>query len=117
MKYNEQYDADYDKNSGNWLDEKCDDIECEFCKDRPRVAPIWIKTIYELPLEEDADEMGLVWAFWNNEVVLSHYNSVRCSDMWNIAITMWKPKPKVKRPEPPGWKLTAEIQGALQEDE
>ena len=34
-KYNGQYDAHYDDEKDEWLEDKCDDLDCEFCKDRP----------------------------------------------------------------------------------
>lgn len=33
--YSEEYDAHYNKETGEWLEDKCDDPECEFCVDRP----------------------------------------------------------------------------------
>lgn len=32
---NEKYDAYYDSDTGEWLEDKCNDPECKFCKDRP----------------------------------------------------------------------------------
>jgi hypothetical protein len=39
--YSEEYDAYYDKETNVWLDDKCDDPNCEFCMSRPErpVAP------------------------------------------------------------------------------
>jgi len=34
-KYNKQYDAYYDDEKDVWLEGKCDNPNCEFCKDRP----------------------------------------------------------------------------------
>lgn len=33
--YNEKHDAYFDKEKDIWLDENCDDPDCDFCKDRP----------------------------------------------------------------------------------
>lgn len=101
IKYSEKHNADYDTLSGQWVEEVCGEEDCEFCIGRPRVAQTWIRTDHTLPHEEDADEMGMVWAYWNNEVVLTHYHSVRFSDMWNIKIEYWKPKPRIEKPKPP----------------
>lgn len=32
---NEKYDAYYNDKKDIWLEEKCDDSNCEFCKNRP----------------------------------------------------------------------------------
>ena len=32
---NEKYDAYYDDKKDEWLEDKCDNPNCEFCKDRP----------------------------------------------------------------------------------
>jgi hypothetical protein len=37
-KYSEKYDAYYDPNTGEWLDDVCDDPECEYCVGRPENA-------------------------------------------------------------------------------
>lgn len=34
-KYSEEYDAKYNKEKDIWLEKKCSDRECTFCKDRP----------------------------------------------------------------------------------
>ena len=34
-KLNEKYDAYYDDEKDIWLEEKCDNPNCEFCKNRP----------------------------------------------------------------------------------
>ena len=34
-KYNEKHDAYYDDEKDEWLESKCDNPDCEFCKDRP----------------------------------------------------------------------------------
>lgn len=34
-KYCEQYDAYYNPKTDEWLEKKCSDPGCEFCKDRP----------------------------------------------------------------------------------
>jgi hypothetical protein len=33
--YCAEYDAYYDCKTGEWLEEKCGDINCEFCNERP----------------------------------------------------------------------------------
>jgi hypothetical protein len=33
--YSEQYDAYYDDETNEWLEDKCDDPECEYCPNRP----------------------------------------------------------------------------------
>ena len=33
--YSEEYDAYYDEDTNEWLDDKCDDPTCEFCMNRP----------------------------------------------------------------------------------
>lgn len=38
--FNERYDAFYCKKCVIWLSSKCDDMECDFCKDRPDKPPI-----------------------------------------------------------------------------
>lgn len=38
--YNKQYDAYYDADTGEWLEKKCGDPECEFCVPRPERAPL-----------------------------------------------------------------------------
>jgi hypothetical protein len=35
-KYSEEYDAYYCELCNKWLEDKCDDAGCEFCKDRPK---------------------------------------------------------------------------------
>lgn len=34
-KHNEKHDAYYDNKKDEWLEDKCDNPNCEFCKDRP----------------------------------------------------------------------------------
>jgi hypothetical protein len=33
--YSEKHDATYDEEKDIWLEDKCDDPNCEYCKDRP----------------------------------------------------------------------------------
>lgn len=33
--YSEEYDAYYDKATGEWIEGQCSDPDCEYCKDRP----------------------------------------------------------------------------------
>lgn len=33
--YSEKYDCYYCESCNNWLEDTCDDPNCEFCKDRP----------------------------------------------------------------------------------
>lgn len=33
--YSERYDAFFNSETDQWLDSQCDDLECEYCKDRP----------------------------------------------------------------------------------
>ena len=40
QKYNERYDAYYDEVKNIWLEKRCKDSTCEFCKDRPD-RPMW----------------------------------------------------------------------------
>ncbi len=35
-RYCEKYDAFYNPETGEWLEEKCDDVKCGYCKDRPK---------------------------------------------------------------------------------
>ena len=35
---NEQYDAYYYPDTNEWIEDKCSDPECEFCKGRPEKA-------------------------------------------------------------------------------
>lgn len=35
QKYSEQYDAYYDEQTNEWLEDTCDDPECEYCVGRP----------------------------------------------------------------------------------
>ena len=44
IEYSEEYDSDYDVEANEWLEKKCSDPNCEFCKNRP-----------ERPLEEKTD--------------------------------------------------------------
>ena len=34
-KYDTEYDAYYHKVTGEWLEGKCNDCHCRYCKDRP----------------------------------------------------------------------------------
>ena len=42
--YSEQYDAYYDEETNEWIEDKCDDANCEFCMNRP-----------ERPMKEDKE--------------------------------------------------------------
>jgi len=42
--YSEEYDAYYDEDTNEWLEEVCDDTNCEFCMNRP-----------EKPMKEDKE--------------------------------------------------------------
>lgn len=33
--YSEKFDAYYDDETGEWLESKCDDPNCEYCANRP----------------------------------------------------------------------------------
>lgn len=33
--YSEEFDAYYDDETNEWLEDKCDDPECEYCPNRP----------------------------------------------------------------------------------
>lgn len=33
--YSEEYDAYFDGKTGEWLEDKCDDPNCEYCTGRP----------------------------------------------------------------------------------
>ena len=35
-KYREKFDVYYDGNTGKYLEKKCNDKECDYCKDRPK---------------------------------------------------------------------------------
>jgi len=35
-KYCEKFDVYYDGNTGKYLEKKCNDKECDYCKDRPK---------------------------------------------------------------------------------
>ncbi len=39
-KYNDQYDAFYNLQTGEWLESKCKDDTCGFCSKRPDKAPV-----------------------------------------------------------------------------
>ena len=36
--YSDAYDAYYNAKTGKWLEKKCSDIDCDFCKNRPAMA-------------------------------------------------------------------------------
>ncbi len=38
-RYNERFDAYYETDTNQWLEDKCDDPECEYCPDRPENPP------------------------------------------------------------------------------
>lgn len=40
--YSERWDAHYSPLRNRWLDDRCGDPECEYCKDRPK-RPLEIK--------------------------------------------------------------------------
>jgi hypothetical protein len=42
VEYSEQYDANYSPVRNEWLDDRCDDPTCEYCKDRPQ-RPLKVK--------------------------------------------------------------------------
>ena len=33
--YSKEFDTDYCKSCNSWLEDKCDDINCEYCINRP----------------------------------------------------------------------------------
>lgn len=35
IRYNEEFDSNYDDELDVWLEGKCDDSECEYCSRRP----------------------------------------------------------------------------------
>ena len=37
--YSEEYDAYYDSETNEWLEEICEDPECEYCSNRPDRFP------------------------------------------------------------------------------
>lgn len=38
--YSDTWDAFYDRETGKWLEEKCNDPECLFCHNRPEKYPV-----------------------------------------------------------------------------
>lgn len=36
--YNAKYDSYYNADTGEWVEKKCSDPECDYCKDRPDTA-------------------------------------------------------------------------------
>jgi len=38
--YSRKYDSYYQASTGKWVEKKCSDPNCEFCKDRPDVANV-----------------------------------------------------------------------------
>ena len=38
--YSEEYDAEYIAETGEWIEGKCSDPNCEFCANRPERFPI-----------------------------------------------------------------------------
>ena len=40
IKYSEQWDANYNGITGEWLESKCDDPTCEYCASRPDKAMV-----------------------------------------------------------------------------
>lgn len=38
LAYSELYDARYVIVTGQWIEEKCNDADCRYCKDRPETA-------------------------------------------------------------------------------
>lgn len=52
-RYYEKYDAHYDDKKDIWLEEKCPDKDCEFCKDRPnKLSQVKSLNLKKLPREE-----------------------------------------------------------------
>ena len=35
IQYNEEFDAYYDDETNEWIEDKCDDPTCEYCTTRP----------------------------------------------------------------------------------
>ena len=54
--YNEQFDAYYDDETNRWLEDKCDDPECEYCSDRPEYPPNYRAgdRVLVIPLKREA---------------------------------------------------------------
>lgn len=38
--YNEEYDSHYCSKCRKWLEKQCEDPSCDYCKDRPKKAPL-----------------------------------------------------------------------------
>lgn len=45
IEYSVRYDAQYEAETMLWVEEKCSDINCPFCKDRPEKVPENIQEI------------------------------------------------------------------------
>ena len=45
VEYSVRYDAEYDPETMTWIEEKCSDVDCPFCKDRPEKVPENIKEL------------------------------------------------------------------------
>lgn len=73
-RYNERFDAYYDDETRTWLESKCDDLECEYCTERPDHPPPFERgdRVYVHPLKTEAtvDEQYLSYdgseCFWGN---------------------------------------------------
>jgi hypothetical protein len=65
-RYNSQYDVYYNFKTGEWLEPKCSDPQCEFCSVRPDKAPLVAEDykgiIYPLPHEvSEQEKEQYVW--------------------------------------------------------
>ena len=38
-RYNERFDAYYETDTNQWLEDKCDDLDCDYCSGRPDHSP------------------------------------------------------------------------------
>lgn len=43
IRHSEEYDAYYDDKTKKWLEPKCNDPKCDYCKKRPRIARVNIR--------------------------------------------------------------------------
>jgi hypothetical protein len=55
--YAERYDSHYCPHCNIWLENKCEDESCEYCKDRPEI-PLEFKISYKLTEEIIGEEKG-----------------------------------------------------------
>lgn len=93
-RYNPRFDAYYDNQTREWLEDTCDDPDCDYCTSRPELPPPFEKgdRVLVLPYNKEATvvEQFLSYdypdVFWGNTKVKYDDNIEGTCNNWQLKL-------------------------------